>query len=182
MGRYIGARYVPIMGGEWDNTNEYEPLTVVQYEGDSYTSKKYVPVGIAITNTTYWVKTSDYSQQLANLAQSLQQTDGRVQDIEGDIRDIKTDLGALFDSAYFVKEFTDVPAGGTIAPTPQTVRVDISKEGYTPIALRGFTTDFTILQTGINYTDDTWFPTIANNTDTTKSGAVVILILYAKDM
>lgn len=92
MGRYIGARYVPIMGGAWDNSNEYEPLTVVQYEGDSYTSKKYVPVGVAITNTTYWVKTADYSQQLASLAQSLQQTDNRVQNIEGDIEDINREM------------------------------------------------------------------------------------------
>ena len=182
MGRYIGARYVPIMGGAWDNTREYEPLTVVQYEGDSYTSKMYVPVGIAITNTTYWVKTADYSQQLASLAQNLQQTDNRVQDIEGDVQDIRTDLRALFDTAYFVKEFTNVAPGAIVAPTQQSERVDISKEGFTPIALQGYSSDFTIMSTGINYTNATWFPTIANNTDATKSGAVTVTVLYAKDM
>ena len=182
MSRYIGARYVPIMGGAWDNTRKYEPLTVVQYEGDSYTSKMYVPVGVAITNTTYWVKTADYSQQLASLAQSLQQTDGRVQDIEGDIEDIQRDLGALFDTAYFVMEFQNVAAGGIVAPTQQSERADISKEGYTPVALQGYASDFTIMSTGINYTNATWFPTIANNTDATKSGAVTITVLYAKNM
>ena len=103
MARYIGARYVPIMGGAWDNTREYEPLTVVQYEGDSYTSKIYVPVGVAITNTTYWVKTADYSQQLASLAQSLQQTDGRVQDIEGNVQDLQRDLGTAQDDITAAK-------------------------------------------------------------------------------
>ena len=182
MGRYIGARYVPIMGGAWDNTREYEPLTVVQYEGDSYTSKKYVPVGVAITNTTYWVKTGNFDQQVANLAQSLQQTDNRVQNIEGDIQDIERDLGALFDTAYFVKEFLNVEAGATVAPTQLTERVDISKEGYTPVALQNYNSDFTLMSTGINYTNATWFPTIRNHTDVTKSGAVTINVLYAKDM
>lgn len=67
MSRYIGARYVPILGGDWDNTNEYEPLTIVQYQGDSYTSKMYVPTGVAITNTQYWIKTANFNQQLAHM-------------------------------------------------------------------------------------------------------------------
>lgn len=182
MSRYVGARYVPIPDGAWDNTKEYEPLTMVQYEGDTYTSKIYVPVGIAITNQTYWVKTGNFNQQVANLAQSLQQTDNRVQDIEGDIEDINRDLGALFDTAHFVMEFQNVAAGAVVAPTQLSERVDISKEGYTPIALQGYASDFTLMSTGINYTNATWFPTIANNTDATKSGAVTITVLYAKDM
>ena len=182
MSRYVGARYVPINAGAWDNTREYEPLTMVQYEGDTYTSKIYVPVGIAITNTTYWVKTGNFNQQVANLAQSLQQTDGRVQDIEGDIEDINRDLGALFDTSYFVMEFQNVAAGAVVAPTQQSERTDISKEGYTPVALQGYASDFTIMSTGINYTNATWFPTIRNHTDATKSGAVTINVLYAKDM
>lgn len=69
MSRYIGARYVPILAGDWDNTNEYEPLTIVQYQGDSYTSKMYVPTGVAITNTQYWVKTANFNQQLSHMAE-----------------------------------------------------------------------------------------------------------------
>lgn len=180
MGRYVGARYVPINAGAWDNTREYEPLTMVQYEGDTYTSKIYVPVGIAITNTNYWVKTGNFNQQVANLAQSLQQTDNRVQDVEGDIEDINRDLEALFDTAYFTKEFLNVPAGATQAPTQYTERVDISKEGYRPIALQGYASDFTLLATGINYTNANWFPTIRNHTDATMSGVVSIIVLYAK--
>ena len=56
MSRYVGARYVPVLGGQWDNSLTYEPLVMVQYLGDTYTSRKYVPAGTALTNTEYWVK------------------------------------------------------------------------------------------------------------------------------
>lgn len=39
---YIGNRYVPVFANpvEWDNLREYEPLTIVTYQGTSYTSKR----------------------------------------------------------------------------------------------------------------------------------------------
>ena len=98
MGRYIGARYVPIMGGAWDNTREYEPLTVVQYEGDSYTSKMYVPVGAAITNSTYWVKTGNFNQQLSYLNEHMQDAEQDIDDIQGDINDLNTDMNSWLDN------------------------------------------------------------------------------------
>lgn len=63
---YVGARYVPLLVGEWDTTKqtEYEPLTVVQYQGNSYTSRTYVPKNIDITNTEYWVVTGNYDAQI----------------------------------------------------------------------------------------------------------------------
>ena len=62
--RYIGARYVPIFDGAWDVTKTYEPLTIVTVDGNSYTSKIYVPAGIAITNEMYWVRTGIFNAQL----------------------------------------------------------------------------------------------------------------------
>ena len=63
---YVGARYVPLLVGDWDTTKqtEYEPLTVVQYQGNSYTSRTYVPKNIDITNTEYWVVTGNYNAQI----------------------------------------------------------------------------------------------------------------------
>lgn len=61
---YIGARYVPLFDGIWDNTKQYEPLVIVQYQGNSYTSKTYVPVGVDITNETYWAITGNYNAQI----------------------------------------------------------------------------------------------------------------------
>ena len=63
---YVGARYVPLFAEpvEWTSGSSYEPLTIVTYEGDSYTSRQYVPVGIQITNEDYWVKTGNFNAQL----------------------------------------------------------------------------------------------------------------------
>ena len=71
MNQYIGARYVPLIFGEWVQNQSYEPLTVVLYQGDSYTSKCAVPSGVPITNTQYWVKTGDFNAQLASFQTNL---------------------------------------------------------------------------------------------------------------
>ena len=68
--QYIGARYVPIFGRkgeesiEWDNSAPYEPLTIVLYQGNSYTSRQYVPVGVEITNQEFWAITGNYNAQV----------------------------------------------------------------------------------------------------------------------
>lgn len=85
MSRYVGARYVPVLGGDWDNTLAYEPLVMVQYLGDTYTSRKYVPAGTALTNTEYWVKTANFNQQLAA-------TDDRLHDAEDLIHDLDREM------------------------------------------------------------------------------------------
>lgn len=61
---YTGARYVPLFDGAWDSTKTYEPLTVVLYEGGSYTSRQPVPAGIAIQNEEYWAPTGNYNAQI----------------------------------------------------------------------------------------------------------------------
>lgn len=63
---YIGARYVPLFADpiEWDKTKTYEPLTIVYHAGNSYTSRQYVPVGIEISNESYWALTGNYNAQV----------------------------------------------------------------------------------------------------------------------
>ena len=70
--QYIGARYVPIFDGEWDNTKSYEPLVIVSYQGNSYTSRTYVPVGVAIDNDLYWALTGNYNAQVEAYRQEVQ--------------------------------------------------------------------------------------------------------------
>lgn len=69
--QYIGARYVPIFselnGGVWDNSYSYEPLTIVKYGNDFYTSRIPVPVGADILNDHYWVLTGNYNGAIAGL-------------------------------------------------------------------------------------------------------------------
>lgn len=69
---YVGARYVPKFDGDWDNTKTYEPLTIVSVANvGSYTSKKYVPVGVPITDTDYWVLTANVSGQMIQLQNEI---------------------------------------------------------------------------------------------------------------
>lgn len=74
--QYIGARYVPkfyensLGNTDWESGVSYEPLTIVTYNGNSYTSKKPVPAGIGAppANGSYWVATGIFNAQLAQIS------------------------------------------------------------------------------------------------------------------
>lgn len=82
--QYIGARYVPIFGRkgetsiEWDNTAPYEPLTIVLHQGNSYTSRQYVPIGIDILNEDFWANTGNYNAQIEQYRQDVLRYDARI--------------------------------------------------------------------------------------------------------
>ena len=78
--QYVGARYVPVFADplEWSGTIGYEPLTVVLHEGNSYTSRQSVPVGIDIGNTAYWAETGNYNAQIEAYRQEVLAYDGRI--------------------------------------------------------------------------------------------------------
>lgn len=88
---YIGARYVPIFADpvEWDDVREYEPLTIVVHDGNCYTSKCYVPKGAQLPpypegQTKYWVKTSDYNYQFADLKKTVTDLSRLVEQFQKD--------------------------------------------------------------------------------------------------
>ena len=62
--QYVGARYVPKVMGVWNKALQYEALSIVTYEGNSFTSKIPVPPNIDISNGTYWVNTGNYNAQV----------------------------------------------------------------------------------------------------------------------
>ena len=116
MRKYVGSRYVPIFGRKdedsiaWDNTKPYEPLTIVTYENDSYTSRQYVPIGVAITNQDYWALTGNYNGHIYNIEQALPITD---YDSSNTVTDAINDVAELlpsteFDSVNTVKDYIDV--------------------------------------------------------------------------
>lgn len=78
--QYVGARYVPVFADplEWSDQREYEPLTIVAYQGNSYTSMQSVPVGVDINNTAYWVQTGNYNAQIEAYRQEVRAYDGRI--------------------------------------------------------------------------------------------------------
>lgn len=80
--QYIGARYVPIMFGDWDSKVAYSPLTIVIYKNSSYTSKKYVPVGIDIGDTNYWALTGNFNGQITENATKIADLTTRIGNLE----------------------------------------------------------------------------------------------------
>lgn len=84
---YVGARYVPLFAEPitWDNTQTYEPLTIVVYQGNSYTSRQYVPTGIEITNTDYWALTGNYNAQ-------IEQYRSEVSNISSNVTELSTNF------------------------------------------------------------------------------------------
>ena len=88
--QYIGARYVPIFGRvgetsiEWDNTAPYEPLTIVLHQGNSFTSRQYVPAGIDIENTDFWAETGNYNAQVELYRQEVLRLSNDVDDLKNE--------------------------------------------------------------------------------------------------
>ena len=76
MAKYVGKRIVPLPCGEWVQNKEYEMLSVVLHKatGDSYMARRQVPAGTAITDTTFWAKSSERSQQIKNYSDQLAET------------------------------------------------------------------------------------------------------------
>ena len=80
MARYIGKRIVPKHCGYWDNTKEYEMESVVydRASGNSYISRKAVPVGTDISQTEYWALCSDFNMQMDLLEKHFTATEQRI--------------------------------------------------------------------------------------------------------
>lgn len=95
--QYIGARYVPLFADpmQWDSAKTYEPLTVVYNEGNSYTSRQYVPTGIQIDDDAYWALTGNYNAQIEQYRAEVARYDGRITAVEDDTAQLKTDVSKL---------------------------------------------------------------------------------------
>ena len=96
--QYIGARYVPIFAdpAEWTNDRTYEPLTIVMHQGNSFTSKQFVPLGIDITNEDFWAETGNYNAQVEAYRNDVERYHNEFGDfreeIEGDVEDINQNI------------------------------------------------------------------------------------------
>lgn len=87
--QYIGARYVPLFAEpiEWDKTKQYEPLTIVTNNGNSYTSRQFVPSGVEITNEAFWALTGNYNAQIEQYRKEVTAYDGRITAAQTDATD-----------------------------------------------------------------------------------------------
>lgn len=99
---YVGARYVPIFCGEWDVNNTYEPLSIVTNEGNSYTSRGYVPKGIPITNGTYWALTGNFNGQLAAIDEKVNNNTSQINNINSNISTLPPVLNRFYKDKWLM--------------------------------------------------------------------------------
>lgn len=118
--QYIGARYVPKFyensegTAAWRSGVAYEPLTIVTYNGNSYTSKKPVPaeIGDPSSNPSYWVATGIYNEQISALT-------SRVEELSDEIEAVDSRIDAINDNEIVIigdSWFDPVEGGAVLAP------------------------------------------------------------------
>ena len=102
--QYIGSRYVPIFAdpAEWNSARTYEPLTIVLNEGNSYTSRQFVPVGVELTNTDYWLETGNFNGQLEGYRKEVLKYSNQVDNV---INYYQTLIAAQEDTNLTCKSF-----------------------------------------------------------------------------
>lgn len=134
--QYIGARYVPQFYLNSDGTPEwrpgvaFEPLTIVTWNNNSYTSRKPVPaeIGEPSVNPEYWAQTGVYNAQIVQIQNDVTALQTGMNAVKDDITDIDSKLmwytpemfgavgdGTTDDSAAFQAMFDAVPDSAQIA-------------------------------------------------------------------
>lgn len=102
---YIGMRYAPFFGWvdpdtgvrhfDWNRNIPYKYLTIVQHQGASYISIRDVPSFVPITETSYWVRTFEFSSQVAALNLALDEVRKTLSQAEGDVGNLNKALENL---------------------------------------------------------------------------------------
>lgn len=111
--QYIGSRYVPLFADpmEWSSAKQYEPLTIVTHEGNSYTAKQFVPVGVDISNGEFWALTGNYNGQVEQYRRETAAAKAAADSVQNDIDTI------LPKSAFTettVKDYVDTELGDVV--------------------------------------------------------------------
>lgn len=133
--QYIGARYVPRFfenaqgGTDWVSGMIYEPLTIVTYNGNSYTSKRTVPatVGNPSANPGYWAATGLYNSQVEELRQQFENLSSEVQE---DKAALQEDMAALQEDMTNLETATDKKLHAVAANRSAYKRIIVIGDSY----------------------------------------------------
>lgn len=108
---YVGARYVPLFADplQWSNTRTYEPLTIVVNQGNSYTSRQFVPTGIDISNEDFWALTGNYNAQVEQYRQEVAGLKSDLNELDSSLKATQGDLTALTTRVEAVEGLTVTP-------------------------------------------------------------------------
>ena len=150
--QYIGARYVPIFAepDQWTADRAYEPLTIVLHEGNSYTSKQAVPIGIEITNTQFWALTGNYNAQIEAYRREVEQfadeIEANAEAIEANSEEIAGVKSRFYDAAPITLQSVYKRAGSSYTLTKikrDMVNLDlINADGTYSVGQKAYIEDF----------------------------------------
>lgn len=171
---YVGARYVPIVVGEWDNTRTYEPLMVVTYQGASYTSRQYVPAGIEITNENYWVLSANYNAQVEAYRKEVREIlplDNTP--MEGSTKGVTSDgiEKAISNEVARAKDAEQKNAAAIVAETTRATNAEIGLQNMLSSAKNAVNA----LSLGIDSTGVNDVSAIINNWDNTHTNEILFI-------
>lgn len=114
--KFIGARYAPEFAGAWSNTKQYAALSVVYADNRSYVSRKTVPAGTPITNTEFWIQSSDWNAQVAEYNLKVEGYNANVEQYNKNVRDYSAAVSGFYaDTLHSFDTKADMQADRTLA-------------------------------------------------------------------
>lgn len=114
--KFIGARYAPEFAGAWSNTKQYAALSVVYADNRSYVSRKTVPAGTPITNTEFWIQSSDWNAQVAEYNLKVEGYNANVEKYNKDVQDYSAAVSGFYaDTLHSFDTKADMQADRTLA-------------------------------------------------------------------
>lgn len=114
--KFIGARYAPEFAGAWSNTKQYAALSVVYANNRSYVSRKTVPAGTPITNTDFWIQSSDWNAQVAEYNLKVEGYNANVEQYNKNVQDYSAAVSGFYaDTLHSFDTKADMQADRTLA-------------------------------------------------------------------
>lgn len=114
--KFIGARYAPEFAGAWSNTKQYAALSVVYADNRSYVSRKTVPAGTPITNTDFWIQSSDWNAQVAEYNLKVEGYNANVEKYNKNVQDYSAAVSGFYaDTLHSFDTKADMQADRTLA-------------------------------------------------------------------
>lgn len=114
--KFIGARYAPEFTGAWSNTKQYAALSVVYANNRSYVSRKTVPAGTPITNTEFWIQSSDWNAQVAEYNLKVEGYNANVEQYNRNVQDYSAEVRGFYaDTLHSFDTKADMQADRTLA-------------------------------------------------------------------
>ena len=127
--KYVGHRYVPKIDGEWDKSKSYESLTIVLYQGASYTSRQNVPVGVEITNEEFWVVTGNYDSQVESYRQDVRNLESEYQNVTAQLAETSKYINNVhFNTALDIENYINAVPDGSLITFPENATFSIDRQ------------------------------------------------------